>query len=152
MRMTPFEEFDRIFERMFHGTAGPRPNPPAWYGCHAAVGPDGVPRVREFGNAPRQVGTGSAGNLAVDVIDDEKSGSLKLVAEIPGVEKDDIDVSLEENSVSIRASRGDTEYEGRVPVRDGMDRDSVRAAYRNGILEVTVPVEDGPRGRTVRVE
>ena len=41
--------------------------------------------------------------------------------------------------MSIRASRGDTEYEGRVPVRDGMDRDSVRAAYRNGILEVDRP-------------
>ena len=147
MRMTPFEEFDRLFERIFHGYGPRRTGAPLCYGCEVAVGPDGVPHVRQFGNVPS-----SGRQLPIDVIDDEKSGLLKLVAEVPGVEKDDIDVTLQDDSVSIRASRGDTKYEGVVPIRGSVDPDSVKASYRNGILEVSFTVESGAKGRKVRVE
>ena len=111
MRMTPFEEFDRLFERMFRGSV-PRAGTPVWYGCEMAVGPDGVPRVRQCGNAAE-----SGRRLPIEVIDDGKGGRLKVVAEIPGVEKDDIEVTLEEGSVTVRATRGETVYEGSVPLR-----------------------------------
>ena len=146
MRMTPFEEFDRLFERMFRGSV-PRAGQPVWYGCEMAVGPDGVPRVREYGNAAT-----SGRQLPIDVIDDGKSGRLKLVAEIPGVEKEDIEVTLEEGSVKVQATRGEASYEGSVPLRENVDRDSVKAAYRNGILEVSFAVESRPKGQRVSVE
>lgn len=147
MRMTPFEEFDRLFERMLRGSAASRTGTPVWCGCEMAVGPDGVPRVRECGNA-----AASGRRLPIDVIDDGKGGRLKLVAEIPGVEKEDIEVTLEEGSVVVRATRGDVSYEGSVPLRDTADRDSVKAAYRNGILEVSFAVENRPKGQRVSVE
>ena len=146
MRMTPFEEFDRLFERMFRGSV-PGAGTPVWYGCEMAVGPDGVPRVRQYGNAAE-----SGRRLPIEVIDDGKSGRLKVVAEIPGVEKDDIEVTLEEGSVTVRATRGETVYEGSVPLRENVDRDSVKAAYRNGILEVSFAVESRPKGQRVSVE
>ena len=145
MRITPFEEFDRLFERMFHGSG--RMAAPAFCGCEVSVGPDGVPHMRQFGNAPA-----SGRHLPVDAIHDEKNGLLKLVAEVPGVEKDDIEVAVQDDAVHIRASRGDAKYEGVVPLRTAVDLDSVKAAYRNGILEVSFPVESGPKGRRVRVE
>ena len=145
MRITPFEEFDRLFERILHGSG--RMSSPSCYGCEVAVGPDGVPHMRQFGNAPT-----SGRHLPIDAIHDEKNGFLKLVAEVPGVEKDDIDVSVEDDAVRIRASRGDVKYEGVVPLRAAVDLDSVKASYRNGILEVSFPVESGPKGRKVRVE
>ena len=147
MRMTPFEEFDRLFDRMFRGSVSPRTGTPVWYGCEMAVGPDGVPRVREYGNA-----AAPGRRLPIEVIDDGKSGRLKVVAEIPGVEKDDIEVTLEEGSVTVRATRGETAYEGSVPLRENVDRDSVKAAYRNGILEVSFAVESRPKGQRVSVE
>lgn len=148
MKMIPFEEFDRIFERILHGMAGTRS---PIYGYQMSMGTDGVPRIREFGNISCGV-AGSAGNLAVDVIEDEKSGITKLVAEIPGVEKEDIDISLDEDTILIRASREGRKYEGHVPVRNSVDPKQIKAAYRNGILEVTIPVENRPKGHTVRVD
>lgn len=142
MRMTPFEEFDRLFERMLRGSG--RMVAPACYGCEVVASPDGM---RRFGDAPV-----SGRYLPIDAIHDEKNGLLKLVAEVPGVEKDDIEVTVQDDAVHIRASRGDAKYEGAVPLRTAVDRDSVKAAYRNGILEVSFPVESGPKGRRVRVE
>ena len=147
MKMTPFEEFDRLFERILHGYGPSRAGAPTCYGCEVVVGPDCVPHMRQFGNMP------SAGrHLQIDAINDEKNGLLKLVAEVPGVEKDDIEVTVQDDAVHIRASRGDAKYEGSVPLRTAVDRDSVKAAYRNGILEVSFPVESGPKGQRVRVE
>ena len=145
MRMTPFEEFDRLFERILHGSG--RMASPSCYGCEVVVGSDGVPHMRQFGDAPA-----SGRHLPIDAIHDEKNGLLKLVAEVPGVEKDDIDVSVQDDAVHIRASRGDVKYEGVVPLRTAVNLDSVKASYRNGILEVSFPVESGPKGRKVRVE
>ena len=151
MRMTPFEEFDRLFERILHGSG--RMAAPSCYGCEVVVGPDGVPHMRQFGNAPASGNAPTSGrHLPIDAIHDEKNGLLKLVAEVPGVEKEDIDVSVEDDAVYIRASRGDVKYEGAVPLRIAVNLDSVKASYRNGILEVSFPVESGPKGRKVRVE
>ena len=152
MRMTPFEEFDRLFERILHGGIPRLADKPAWYGCEVAVGPDGIPYMRQFGNVPPGTPAPSAGRgLPIDVIDD-KDGQLRLVAEIPGVEKDDIEVTIEEGAVAIRARRGQSTYEGSVPVQSAIDGDSVKATYKNGILEVTFSVESRSKGQRVRVE
>ena len=147
MRNTSFEEFDRLFERMLHSTWG---GTHRLCGCEMVMGPDGVPHVRQFGNLPST--TNSGRHLPIDVIDDEKNGLLKLVAEIPGVEKDDIEVSIDGDVVYIRANRGETKYEGSVPVASAVDSNSAKASYRNGILEVSFVVESGPKGQRVRVE
>ena len=151
MRMTPFEEFDRLFERILHGGIPRLAGKPVWYGCEVAVGPDGIPHMRQFGDVPSGTSAPSTGRgLPIDVIDD-KDGQIRLVAEIPGVEKDDIEVTLEEGAVAIRARRDQSTYEGSVPVQS-IDGDSVKAAYKNGILEVTFSVESRPKGQRVRVE
>ena len=147
MKMTPFEEFDRLFERILHGYGSGGAGMPARCGCGAGAGPYGAPYMRRFGDMPP-----AGRRLQIDVIRDEKNGLLKMVAEVPGVERDDIEVTVRDDAVHVRASRGDAEYEGSVPIGAAVDRDSVKAAYRNGILEVSFPVESGPEGQRVRVE
>lgn len=141
--MRRFEEYDRLFERIFQGMM-PQGPAPIWCGYEMTVGPDGVPQTRQFGNANR--------HLSIDVIADEKNDSLKLVAEIPGVEKEDIEVTLDEDVVMIRATRGESSYQGSVPLHNAVDGDSVKATYKNGILEVSFKAEQRSTGQRVKVE
>lgn len=150
-----FEEFDRIFGRMPHRLfeaactpEGCGPAAPVIYGYQIVVGPDGKPSARVFG------GPTTPGNreIQVDTILDEKKKEIKMVAEIPGVEKSDINVTLEDAGVAINAVRGQTKYHTVVPLEYEVKSDGVKASYRNGILEIVFGLEDEPKGKSVRVD
>lgn len=145
MNMTIFDEFDRFFGRAF------APSPQSvWYGYEMVVGPDGRPFVRRFGNVPRH--TNGVRPIQVETITDSKKNEVKLVAEIPGADKKDIKVSLNDDRAIIEATRGENDYEARVPIRRDVNPNNVKASYKNGILEVTFSLEGGPRGTVVQVD
>ena len=158
------EEIDRVFKRMsgsFFNTgdifgglrenaAGPSP---LYYGYTMTVGPDGRPVVREFGNARPELGANAAREPTVDVIADQKENQIKLVAEMPGVEKADIKVAIQDKTVDITAARGEKKYHAKVPLRQKIDEDSAKASYKNGILELVCKLaEVKPQGKTVEVD
>ncbi|MDH5658672.1 MAG: Hsp20 family protein, partial [Nitrosopumilus sp.] len=78
---------------------------------------------------------------------------LKLVAEMPGVEKSDIQVSIQDKSVSIKTDNANRKYEAHVPLKYKIDENSTKAQYKNGILELTFKLaEEKPKGKVVSVE
>lgn len=147
-----FMDFDDVFEDIRKGEG--KPQGPFYYGYSISVGPDGKPQVREYGNVkPNLLPSSQTREPLVDTLADEKEGLLKLVAEMPGVEKKDIKVEVEGNTVKIDAEHGDKRYHSEVPIRNKVDTDSVKASYTNGILEVQFKLkkEEKPKGKTVEV-
>lgn len=72
---------------------------------------------------------------------------------MPGIDKKDINVTVEGQTVHIKAEHDKRKYETRVPLQHKVDENSVKASYANGILEVTFKtVEEKPKGRIVQVE
>ena len=153
-------EIERLFESLFGPTFGP-----GFPGGHAAcapgtvchgytmvVGPDGRPVIKEFGSNDAASVDGAREPL-VDTITNEKEGTAKLVAEMPGVERSEIGVSVDGRRVSIEAEHGDKKYSVDVPLKHKVAKDSAKATYKNGILEVTFRLEgERPRGRKVEVQ
>jgi HSP20 family molecular chaperone IbpA len=70
---------------------------------------------------------------------DEKHGNLHIGVELPGVEKEDISLSMHEGSFFIRASRDDLKFVGSYAVCYSIDTEKARAKYRNGLLSIDVP-------------
>jgi HSP20 family protein len=166
MTMLFDDEFDRLFKRMSRSfmdfddifedveKSGGKTYGPYYYGYSMTVGPDGKPQIKEYGNVrPGLLPTADAREPLIDTIVDEKEKILKLVAEMPGVEKGDIKVVVEGNVVNLDAERGDKKYHAKVPIKRKVDADSVKASYTNGILEVQFKLkqEDKPKGKTVEV-
>ncbi len=166
--MTMFfdEEVDRLFKRMSKSfmdfddvfedvkKSGDKTFGPYYYGYSITIGPDGKPQIREYGNVkPSLLPSSEIREPLVDTLVDEKENVLKLVAEMPGVEKKDIKVAVEGNLVNIDAEHSDKKYQARVPIKHKVDVDSVKASYTNGILEVQFKLkkEDKPKGKTVEV-
>jgi len=160
------DEFDRIFKKMSSSfmdldsvfeesgkcqdctTSGP-----FYYGYSMTVGQDGKPVIKEYGNVkPGLLPSSESREPLIDAIVDEKEKVLKLVAEMPGVEKKDISVVVEGKTVHIDAEHGEKKYHGNAPIRREVDEDSVKATYTNGILELVFKLkEQKPKGKTVEV-
>jgi HSP20 family protein len=147
-----FMDFDDIFEDI--EKSGGRTYGPYYYGYSMTVGPDGKPHVREYGNVrPGLLPTADTREPLIDTIIDEKEKILKLVAEMPGVEKSDIKVVVEGNMVILDAEHGNKKYHTKIPIKRKVDADSVKALYTNGILEVQFKLKEEakPKGKTVEV-
>lgn len=128
---------------------------PYYYGYQMTVGPDGKPSVREWGNVRphNALADSSVREPYIDQVLDEKNRTLKLVAEMPGIEKSDIKVNVEENTVTITAEHDKRKYKSKVNLKNKVDENSAKAQYSNGILELTFKlVEKKPQGKLVAIE
>ena len=87
----------------------------------------------------------------IDTLVDEKEQTLKIVAEMPGVEKTDVKVVVDEDIIHIDAEHGEKSYHVNVPIQHTVDSDSPKATYTNGILELTFNLDTKPKGKSVDV-
>lgn len=152
--MQPFREVDDIWDEM-QGSGNLNAAGPYYYGYSVTIGPDGRPVVKEYGNVrPNLLPNADGREPFADVIVDDKERILKIVTEMPGVEKKDIKIEVLGRIVSIDAEHEGRKYHTKVPIKYQVDEESVKATYSNGILEVKFKLkeESRPKGKTVTVE
>jgi HSP20 family protein len=118
---------------------------PFVFGVNMRMGPDGKPIFDSFGNVKKkQKGEGEPEikpdrDPLVDVY--EEDDKLVVVMEVPGVEKDQIEIKATSNELEVFAESSDkTEYPRKyhttVPLPKEINPDFAKARYQNGILEV----------------
>ena len=165
-----FDDFDLEFQRMrehmdriFSGSMqsdlseSDRLNPFV-YGFSMSLGPDGVPHVHEFGNIKKQLtkennfDEGFGREPLIDIIKDEQN--ISITAERPGVEKDDIDVDLQDSRLVISVDTEHRKYNKEIDLPDEVDKKTIKATYKNGILDISLkrvkPSE--PKSRKINIE
>lgn len=147
-----FSEAEQMLSRLFRTAREPNPTFntfPYYYGYQITVGPDGRPRIREFGNAkPAMRGLMQQSSVREPLVDtsfDEKDNSLTITAELPGITKQDIKLEIGQGLVTIHAEKGDKKYHTEIPVDDEIDSDNAKANYTNGILELKLRSKKSPK-------
>ena len=132
------EHIDRIMRDAFRGfeNVEVEPGKSYVYGFRMQTGPDGKPEVEEFGNVPKPGLEQIPGEREplVDVIDGRDE--VTVIAELPGVEKGDIEMNADERNLSITVETKERRYHKELGMPADVDPDSIKAAYKNGILEV----------------
>lgn len=73
----------------------------------------------------------------------EEAGEVHVVADLPGVEKSDIDVTCDGQLVTIRADGERRSYDEQVRLPRPVDETSASATYNNGVLELTFEPASG---------
>ena len=80
----------------------------------------------------------------------ETGDDIKVVAEVPGLDKGDVEVTLHDGVLTLRGEkkleRNGTRYSERwegwferdIPVGDDVDPDKVKATFKNGVLTVAL--------------
>jgi HSP20 family protein len=104
------------------------------------MGPEGKPSVQVFGNNPIR-GGGSRSPINEQLVD-EKSGTLRILLEMPGVEKQEINVESTEESAVIKAENGERKYRAELRLKAPVRPESGKAEYRNGVLEILFSLKD----------
>ena len=123
----PLSEVNRVFDDMFGGL------------------------MRRPGNQQRAQQL-TAWAPAIDVV--TKDSDLVIRAELPGVKQEDVDITLENNVLTISGERKSEQEEERggyhvrerrygsfsrsLALPEGLDESKIHARYDNGVLEVTV--------------
>ena len=117
---------------------------PFVYGYSVKIGPDGKPVIREFGNI--KPGPGREGepplNLQdrreplIDLIEEEEK--IKVVAELPGVEKEDIKLYVSRDTLTIDVDTPERRYRKELDLPYEIEERSATSTYMNGVLETTL--------------
>src|ERR1700674_1502017 len=86
--------------------------------------------------------------------------------DLPGAKSDSIELSVEQNVLTVKAQRGFTRQEGdelvvaerpqgefsrQLFLGEGLDADKVQAAYEDGVLTLTIPVAEKAKPRRVEI-
>lgn len=71
----------------------------------------------------------------VDVFDEGER--LVIVAEMPGVEPEDVHVDLTGRALTLNAERADRKYHKSIEVPEGIRRDGLSVSSRNGIIQIS---------------
>ncbi|WP_299236540.1 Hsp20/alpha crystallin family protein [Natronomonas sp.] len=102
---------------------------------------DGTPFDGAFGGIGRAVSV-DGGTEAVDI--HEYDDSIAVVADVPGVDRDDISLNCDGRTLAIRVADGSRRSRVRVDLPGYVDDDSAETAFNNGVLEVTLDRDDDP--------
>ncbi len=95
----------------------------------------------------------------VDVIDE--GDVVKVVIDMPGFKKEDIEIYVEGNDLVVRATRKEEidekkgnyirkerrygEVYRRIPIPEGLEVEKAKANYNNGVLEIVIPRSEKSR-------
>jgi len=145
------------------------PNGSEWgpfvYGYSMTIGPDGKPKIREFGNVKHSSESEACGlnQPCLDVKDERAplvdivntNGEIKVIIELPGVAKEDIKLSGTEDKLTISVEAPERKYFKEIEVPAKIDPKKAKTSYKNGVLEVTLPkIEEKqkPSGEHIKIE
>jgi HSP20 family protein len=179
-----FEEMRREMERMFEDqfkdmqTKAPkdlireyetpegrkvREMGPFVYGYSMTIGPDGKPRVREFGNIRSPLAGFGLGASNRPLISSEREPladititdkEVKVVLEMPGVNKEHIKINVNDNSVEVNSNDPQRKYHEVIDLPPEVNIETAKSTYKNGILEIIFnkKKESQTKGKDIKIE
>jgi HSP20 family protein len=97
-----------------------------------------------------------------------KDGNLVVRADVPGLKPEDLDVSILGNALTVRGERKSEQevkkedylrreisygaFERRMSLPEGAATDKVKASFKNGVIEITVPLAKETIAKKVPIE
>ncbi len=99
----------------------------------------------------------------------ERDGQLIVHADLPGLTKDDVKVDVHDNVLTIQGERRQEHKEERpegyyrsernygsfyrsIPLPEGVDGEQAKASFRDGVLEISLPMPPKQEQRGRRIE
>ncbi|MCL5412200.1 MAG: Hsp20/alpha crystallin family protein [Candidatus Marsarchaeota archaeon] len=111
---------------------------PLIYGVNMRIGEGGEPIIEKFGTiqGPQQQGQQPSAEREplIDII--ERDNELTVIAEVPGINRDEIKIEADQSTMSVDAKSTIRSYHKVIRLPKLVDPNSASAKYNNGVLEV----------------
>ncbi|MGB7558052.1 MAG: archaeal heat shock protein Hsp20 [Nitrososphaeraceae archaeon] len=136
---------------------------PFVYGYSMTIGPDGKPRVREFGNVRSPLAGFGLGATTRPLISSEREPladitatdkEIKVILEMPGVNKENIKINAYDTTLEVRSDDPQRKYHEVIDLPPEADVETARSTYKNGILGIVFDKkkESKPKGKDIKIE
>ena len=128
---------------------------PFVYGYSMKIGPDGKPDIQKFGNLKNSLKgpeIKEEREPLVDIV--ETNSEVRVVVELPGVEKSDIKLHGTENSLTISVDTAQSKYFKEIELPAKVKIKEAGSTYKNGVLEVVIPKSEpsnNPKGEPINI-
>ena len=121
---------------------------------------------RAFGPALFGNGASRAFTPALPMDTVRRDGELVLRFDVPGIDPEKIDVTVDRGVLTVSATREETRTEGESPVvrerlfgsftrrvrlSDNLDAEAIEASNHDGVLEIRIPVREEAKPRKITV-
>jgi HSP20 family protein len=131
-----------VNERKLENGSTVREMGPIVYGYSVKIAEDGKPVVRKFENIgpfPGLMGDGLSVKEKCEPLIDIIKGAeeINLVAELLGVNKEDLRLNANKDSLTIESIVGERRYHKKIDLPEEIDPTTGKSPYKNGILEVS---------------
>ena len=85
---------------------------------------------------------------------EDREKDIVFTIDMPGVSKKDIDINIEEHSITVKAENGGKrKYNYSRKFKPAVDPETAKATFTNGVLDITVTkLESKPTGRKVAIK
>jgi len=85
---------------------------------------------------------------------EDRDKDIVFTIDMPGVQKKDININVEPNSISVKAENGGTrKYNYSRRFKPTVDVESCKATFKNGVLDITIQkMETKPKGKSIKIQ
>ena len=113
---------------------------PIMYGFNVNIGPDGTPSIDSFGNIKtKPSGKPEVNSVREPMVEvNEEQNYVSVIAEMPGISKDDVEIKATSRSLTIstKLNASGRNYYKEIDLPCAINSDYAKARYQNGILEI----------------
>jgi len=138
-----FSTVEQLMEKAIREMAEADLEPEETYirGFNVHTNEEGKPKVEEFGNDPRNISKGKIGihekrEPLSDII--ENKNDVAITIELPGVEKEDIELDVKQKQIKIRVNHPARKYKTKINLPCEIRPKTTMATYKNGILDIVM--------------
>ena len=145
-------EFEDLVKEEQTPTGTVRRYGPFVYGFSYKAEPGKEPVFQEFGNirpTRRGIEPSPGREPLIDIM--AEKDKFKIFAELPGVDKENVELNVAEDSVEIK-TKDDKKFYKLISLDEAVDADSSKATYRNGILTLELDKKARRKGKEVKIE
>jgi len=83
---------------------------------------------------------------------EDRDEDIVLTADLPGIEKKDIELSVDHNSIAFKAKTEERDYDFGQSFDFELNPEEVKATFVNGVLDVVEKKAEGTKGKTIQIE
>ena len=83
---------------------------------------------------------------------EDRDTEIVLSADLPGIEKKDIELKVDNHSIAFSAKTEERDYDFGQSFDFELNPDEVKATFVNGVLDVVVKKAEGTETKTIQIE
>ena len=83
---------------------------------------------------------------------EERDGEIAITVDMPGIEKEDIELNVDKNTVTVEALKDKRDYSFKKTFTQDLNPEKVVAEFNNGVLDIKIEKAEEYKGKQIDIQ